>query len=234
MSFGLDPALHEFYADRSSDAAALCGLALASSGAVAQGRSLLWVRHAMLDHEQGAPYAPGVDSCGIASSSMILVRLREEVGVLQAAFEGARCTGLGAVVVELWGEARAYDLTASRRLAMAARKSGVPVLMARVAATPAPSAAETRWRVRAMPSRALAANAPGNPAFAMTLLRARNGQEGQHLHLEWDRDARTLVTLPAGGSDGPVIRPAAVSGALGPVSFDRPGAAREHAWRKAG
>eukprot|EP01035_Chromulina_nebulosa_P064639 gene64639-88434_t len=58
------------------------------------------------------------------------------------------------------------------------------MLLLRVAASPAASAAATRWLVQAAPSRPLAANAPGPPAFTVTLLRHRGGAAGNTWHLE--------------------------------------------------
>ena len=65
-------------------------------------------------------------------------------------------------------------------------------LMLRAGASPAPSAAQTRWQVRALPSRALAANAPGRPAFAVTLLRHRGGVVEREWRVEWDRDRKSF------------------------------------------
>jgi len=217
-------ALHEFYAGRNDDGAALSGLALAAAGIECPTRPLLWVRQDMLDRETGTPCSTGLEAHGFASSRLILVRVRDTLGAIQAGLEGARTAGLAMVLVELWGEGKAYDLTASRRFSLAAKTSGASVLVLRVAAHPAPSAAETRWLTRAAPSQALAARAPGNPAFEITLLRARNGQEGLRYCLEWDRDTRKFISraLPAAG--GALIRPAPLSGALAPVPFDRQGA----------
>ncbi len=82
------------------------------------------------------------------------------------------------------------DLTASRRLLLAAKQSGVSLLLLRVDAMPMASAAETRWQVTAAPSRALAANAPGAPCFDVKLLRCRSRPAGQSWRLEWDRDRK--------------------------------------------
>jgi protein ImuA len=202
-------------------------------------RAALWVRQAFLDREFGAPSPAGLMELGLDPGRITLVSAADAAAVLQAGLEGARCAALGAVVVELWGEPAALDLTANRRLALAARASGVSVLMPRVAARPRPSAAETRWEVRSAPSRALPANAPGNPAFDITLLRSRIGLEGRRYHLEWDRDARTLVAYaPAAGhpaSDAPV-RPAGgppLSGAVVALPVDRTGEPRPQPLRRA-
>jgi len=215
-------ALHEFYAARVADAAALTGCALAVGHGLAQGRSCLWVRQEAFDWEAGQPHAPGLCEWGLDPARLLILRVKDVTAALQAGLEGARCAGLGAVFIELWGEAPAYDLTASRRLALAARASGVPLLLTRIAAKARPSAAETRWELRALPSRALAAQAPGLPAFELTLLRARNGREGQHDHLEWDRDVRQFLSRTA--TDTRPAEPALPSlpGAVVSVSFDRP------------
>ena len=225
-------ATHEFYAVRQPDAAAMSACALALAYGLAQGRHLLFVRHDALNGESGALHASGISELGLDPAAMILLRARDALSALQAALEGARCAALGAVIVEFWGEAKLYDLAASRRLFLAAKASGVPVFLLRSAARPVPSAAETRWQIRAAPSRMLAARAPGNPRFALALLRARSRQEGLSLHLEWDRDARTFRICETGaraafnaspGSNDP----APLSGRVVPVSFHRQGAAHD-------
>jgi len=224
-------ALHEIYAGRNDDGVALCGLGLAS--AAIAGAPVLWVRQGMYDREAGTPCSTGLEAHGFTPSRLILVRTRDMLATIQAGLEGARTIGLAMVMIELWGEGKIYDLTASRRLALAAKASGTTVLVSRVAAAPVPSAADTRWQARAVPSRALAANAPGLPAFEITLLRARNGQEGLCYCLEWDRDARRLISrsLPAAGDA--LSRPTPLSGAPVSVSFDRQGAKASPVWRRA-
>lgn len=206
---------HELYAARTPDAAAMSGLALVLIQRTAP-QAILWVRQTMIDCEAGCPYPPGLAELGIDPGRLILVRAPDSVSALQAGLEGARCPALGAVLIELWGEAKAFDLTASRRLVLAARKSGVPLLLTRVAARPQPSAAASRWQVAAAPSRPRAANAPGSPAFALTLLRGRDRSEGARHHLEWDRDARSFAPL--------ATRRETLSRALAAVSLDRTGA----------
>ncbi len=206
-------ALHEVFAGKQADVAAAAGfialLALRSAGGGAARRQILWVRQDFLDGQTGQLHPPGLAALGLDPALIVLVRARDVLGVLRAAAEVAGSTGFGAVVVELWGESPLLDLTASRRLSLAAEKAGVPVLMLRVAAIPAPSAAASRWLLAGLPSRPLAANAPGPPAFAATLLRHRGGAASNTWHLEWnheqgcfqDRDApalpRAVVPLPA-------------------------------------
>jgi protein ImuA len=186
------------------------------------------------------PHPAGLAELGFDPAHLLLIRARDAPSALQAGLEGARCAALGAVIIELRGETRAYDLTASRRLALAARASGVRVFMVRSAATPMPSAAETRWLARAAPSRALAARAPGNrapghPAFHLVLLRARNGQEGLQHHLEWNRDAQRLESGLSASADAPAAcqpdggASAPLSRRVVAVPVHRPDTARDEA-----
>lgn len=220
-------ALHEFYAAAEADGAGLSALAVMLAWRPQAG-PVLWVRHGALAGETGEPYPPGIVELGLDPARLLLLRARDVTAALQAALEGARCAALAAVIVEMRGEARAYDLTASRRLVLAARGSGVPVFLLRSAAAVVASAAETRWRMRTAPSRALAANAPGYPAFHLTLLRTRRGQEGQQHHLEWNSDAQgldsRLVTAgPERGRPSDTGPGAPLSRPVVSLSFNRPG-----------
>lgn len=184
-------ALQEFFAATEADAASATGLALVLAGGLPF-RPILWVRQGFVSRECGTAYPSGVKEFGVDPGRIILVQVRDVAAVLQAGLEGARCAALAGVVIELWGEAKALDLTASRRLLLAAKASGTAVLMTRVAAQPCVSAAETRWQVRSASSRALAANAPGNPAVRLDLLRHRGGAPLGTWHLEWNRDTRSF------------------------------------------
>lgn len=209
-------ALHEFYAATEADAAAMTGVVLALAAGWSL-RPLLWARQDFLEREWGTPFPPGQVEFGLDPGRLIFVRARTTQSILQAGLEGARCGALGAVFIELWGEASALDLTASRRLALAAQASGTPVLMGRVAAQPCPSAAETRWSVRAAPSRALAANAPGPPAVRLDLLRHRGGLSHATWDWEWNRDTGRFEERTA----GPIpLERSALFGTLAAISFD--------------
>lgn len=224
-------ALHEFYASTEADGVSLSALAMMLGGA-GRKQSKLWVRHEALASETGAPYPAGLAELGFDPACVLLVRERDVSSALQAGLEGARCAALGAVIIEIRGEARPYDLTASRRLALAAKTSGVPVFLLRTGAKAVASAAETRWLARAAPSQALAARAPGHPSFHLTLLRARNGQEGAQHHLEWNRDGHCLENSLANRDAGYARQPESDRGTPLPrsvvsVSFDGSGTASE-------
>ncbi len=202
ISFGVDAlddplsggltrgALHEVFAAGEADSPAATGFVAAMAIRAAGTRPIVWVRQDFADAECGRLYPPGLAELGLEPAQLVLVRARDGLGVLKAGAEAARCPALGVVLIEPWGEHRLMDLTASRRLALAAACSGTPTFLLRIAAEPAPSAADTRWRVRTLPSQALEANAPGHPAFALRLVRHRGGLGEREWCVEWNRDKR--------------------------------------------
>ncbi|WP_245454175.1 ImuA family protein [Aquabacter cavernae] len=189
--------LHEVHAAAGADIPAASGFALAlalraSVRHANMAQPILWVRQDMLDSETGALHAPGVAGLGLDPAQIILVRVRDAEQALRAAGDAARCPALGAVLLEPWGEPKALDLTATRRLALRARESGVTMLLLRMTDRPMASVALTRWQVRPLVSAPLAAGAPGAPAFAATLLRHRGGLQGRTWKLEWDHESRSF------------------------------------------
>ena len=104
------------------------------------------------------------------------------------------------VRVEVRGRAPRLDLTASRRLTLAAERSGTTVLLIRGGTAPMSSAAHSRWEVASASSIPLAANAPGHPVFDLKLLRQRGGPDGLHVQLEWNREQAVFRTPLSGGA----------------------------------
>ena len=206
-------ALHEVYAASAADAAAADGFALALA-LRASTRPLVWIVEGRRRNEAGSPYATGLKAWGLAPADVLLVRVRDAPALLAAAEEALRSGAAGAVVMSGWGEHRAHDLTASRRLSLAASEGGTVAVLARAAAQPRPSAAETRWRVHAAPSTRLEAvdddRAPGRPAFHVALTRSRGGFRPRQWIMEWDREQRSFVEPQTPGDlvSLPVGRPA--------------------------
>lgn len=222
--------LHEVFAPGSADAAAAAGFALGLAMRAAQGRPILWARQDFLDGEAGWLSGTGLSAFGLDPGALVTVRARDATSVLRALAEGGRCPALGAAIGETWGDPPVIDLTATRRLSLAARGSGVTLILLRLGASPASSAAETRWEARAAPSLPLEANAPGPPAFAATLLRHRAGTPGRTWILEWDRDRRTFREIASQRSlaAAPLPRPVAA------LPAGRPDRAGEGEFRRAG
>ncbi len=188
-------ALHEIFAKKRNDAgsAAIFATVWAIRTVIQQpedAQALLWLRSAEAERQSGRIYAPGFVEYGGDPETLLLACARNDIALLRAAADAVRCTGLGAVIIECRGNIPLLDLTASRKLALAVRDSGVTAFLLRIDAQPGPSAAHTRWAVRPAPSVPLAANAPGPPVFEAELLRQRAGPAGKIWQMEWDRDRR--------------------------------------------
>ncbi len=210
--------LHEIYAS-TVDAAAATGFALAlASERMGQCRkrnaAILWARHEALHSEAGYIYPPGLVEFGLSPAAITLVRLPHVQSLLQAGLDAARCRALAAILVEFQGDTRAYDLVASRKLALAAKNSGVALFIVRHGGRVLATAAETRWHIRSARSQPRSANAPGAPAFEATLLRQRSGgvpgqNSGQTWCVEWNRDATAFETRKNRQHITPLSRPLA-------------------------
>lgn len=186
--------LHELFAIDAADASSATGFA--GMLAIRLGGGILWLRELRAER-QGVLHAAGMMQIGIDPGRLIVGLLPDAVAVLRAAADAVRCDGVGVAVIELHRNPAALDLTASRRLALAAEQSGVPVLLLRIEGAPGPSAAETRWTVRSAASRPLAANAPGHPTLDIALLRQRGRAADGGWQVEWNRDSAIFRTADA-------------------------------------
>ena len=188
-------AVHEVFSEGRQSAAAT-GFIAGLAGRVTARRPLVWVRQDFAEIESGALSMSGFSELGFDPRCVVTVRAADVDAALRTAADALACDALGAVVLELWGEARQLDLVASRKLTLAAQASGVTGLLLRVAAEPAPSTAETRWIVRAAHSPpAPAASAWGAPVFDAQLVRNRHGPVGRWI-MEWKCD-ECLFEKPA-------------------------------------
>src|SRR5207302_8156184 len=139
-------------------------------------RPLLWVQDRMAILESGRIHPPG-----LPYQNLIHVEARDAREALWAMEEGVRCAALSCVIGEIWGDPRALDFTATRRLAVAAERSRVPCWLVRLGGTANLSGARMRWRIASAPSllNPLDPRAPGAPAWDAELFRARHSPPGQ-------------------------------------------------------
>lgn len=137
-------------------------------------------------------YGPGLHAAGIDPSRLLLVESRQDAESLWALEEAARSGAVPLVI----GEIDALDLTASRRLQLAAEDKNCTILLLRRSRLMGrsdkhrqPSAATTRWLITPQPSTShvsmpsasrtadAAATRPGLglPCWHLHLWRQRNG-----------------------------------------------------------
>ena len=194
-------AVHEVFSEGHQSAAAT-GFIAGLAGRLTRRRPLVWVRQDFSELESGALSMSGLCELGLDPRLLVTVRAADADAALRTAADALACDALGAVVLEVWGEARQLDLVASRKLNLAAQASGVTALLLRVAATPQPSTAETRWIVRAAHSPPASPSMPaalgigwGAPVFDAQLVRNRHGPVGRWI-MEWKCD-ECLFSEPA-------------------------------------
>jgi protein ImuA len=135
--------------------------------------------------EFGAPYGHGLAQLGLDVGRLILVDAASDREALWAIEETLRSEAAPAVVAGV--VEKSLDLTASRRLNLAAAAHATPLLLLRAAGT-ATSAAATRWRVAAAPAGRDRFGAFAEERWHVMLERCRNGRPGQWL-IEWNHVA---------------------------------------------
>jgi protein ImuA len=156
-------------------------------------------------------YAPGLAQVGLPPSRLLAVEASTDTEVLALMEEGLRHSSLACVI----GEVEHLSLVASRRLQLAAEKSGVSACVARLPprstdarnAKSEPIAAVSRWRVTVLPSTPEAIAESGRARWQLELFHSRMGATGQwiveapdaqgHLHLSsalGDEFAQAAVT----------------------------------------
>jgi protein ImuA len=167
-----NPTLSELFAAHPRDGG-WAGFLLAQVGA---DKPLLWVQERMAILESGRVHPPG-----LPAQDFIHVEARDARDALWAMEEGVRCSCLSAVIGELWGDPRALDFTATRRLAVASERSSTPCWLVRLGGHANLSGARMRWRIASAPSLLdeLDPRAPGTPAWDAELFRARGLPTGR-------------------------------------------------------
>jgi protein ImuA len=150
-------------------------------------------------------FAPSLAQVGLPPERVIFAEAGDEAGVLASMEEGLRHPGLAGVV----GEVAKLSMTASRRLQLAAEKSGAMCIAIRrwrrvadAADLGQPTAALTRWRVSALPSSPLPVPGVGRPRWFLELLRCRAG-DAFDIELE-ACDAKGHLRVPAPLAHRPV------------------------------
>lgn len=204
--------LHEIFSVRSDDvASALAFAVMLTLRLVDSGQPMLWIAEERIRLLGGRLYPSGLAALGGNPDSMVLVETRNAKDALRASADALRSAATAAVILSVHGNAPTVDLTATRRLMLAASQSGVLALLLRNNTEPAPSAAYSRWHIASAPSQPLAAKAPGFPTFDVALTRHRGGIAPFAMRLEWNHETRSFRDSPLSGG----LSAAVASGAAG-------------------
>jgi protein ImuA len=205
-------ALHEIAPGGAGDGAAACGFALALAARLRAmapaGRSaIIWIVEDFAAIEGGAPYGPGLALHGVDPAGLILVHTASAKDSLWAMEEALKCRTVAAVIGEIWGLEKIYDLTAARRLALAAQSGGAAALMLAAGmaggADRLASCAHTRFEVFARKGGAAKGSSkgaskgallpglplPGLACWSIRIVKARGGIEsGVSIAILWDHE----------------------------------------------
>lgn len=187
-------ALHEVCAENPAAYISATGFALALAARAARTQSVIWIEEEAAEHEYGGLYPPGLSSFGLNPQRLLLIRCPGAQDVLKAANDGLHIRQgdrgshlIAAIVASVTGKAKCLDLTASRRLLLAAQTAHVPVILLSSHRMAMQSAAVSRWAIAAAPSRSSGARAPGRPSYSATLERNRHGTCGRWT-MEWNNE----------------------------------------------
>ena len=172
---------------RAAGAAAgfICALALRAAAA-RPGAGVVWIAEDMAAREIGLPYGKGLEARGFDLARLVFVKTRSPRETLWAMEEALKSRAV-AIVAESWIAPRAYDLTASRRLLLTARRGGGLglLLLPRASGEAArlTTAAPLRFEVAASPPLAItppgqATPLPGPMGWRLRIVKARAGLLG--------------------------------------------------------
>jgi protein ImuA len=197
-------ALHEIGPAAPLHGGAAAGFAMALvARALRGGSQAVWIQPDFNITEAGALYGPGLDLMGLPTERLVILRVPRPRDVLWAMEEALKCRAAGAVVAELASEAA--DLTATRRLSLAAREGGGLglILHPGIAAgsqpfcsqplCSQPSTATTRWEVASARGARDRFGGLGPTTFALSLVKNRRGRTGQW-RLSWDHHECAFAT----------------------------------------
>jgi protein ImuA len=187
--------LHELTPAGPTHHGAVLGFALALAAlSPPQEGAIVFVQQDFAALEGAALYGLGGAPFGIDPEPFVLVRTATPKDALWAMEEALKTRGIAAVIGELAERGETADLTATRRLSLAAQKGGSLALLLRQYPWGEPSAAATRWQIAGHSGATDEFGGLGATAFSLALTKNRRGPCGTWV-LQWDCNAKRF--LPA-------------------------------------
>lgn len=197
-------ALHEVGAEDYRDMGAATGFLAALAARFTENGSglVLWCQSAQSPFDIGALYGPGLAAFGLDPARLVLALPGSATDCLWAMEEALRSGAFAAVIGEVDGRAAALDLTATRRLQLAAEEKGTPVFLFTGHDGGAASVAVTRWRISARPGEIIPytdefGGLAGAPCWHVALTRARGGVPGAW-NVAWHAGDKGFALADAG------------------------------------
>lgn len=179
--------LHEIVASGREEDAAANGFVAGLLGKLPKNSGLVWIT------KKRSVFPPGLTMFGIEPDRVVFAELNKERDALWAAEEALRSKAVSAVVADIAN----IDLTASRRLQLAAEHSGAGAFLLRInPKSISSSACVSRWQVKHAASVAPdGLPGVGFPRWDVELLKVRNGRSGQFT-LEWRGASFVEIVAP--------------------------------------
>jgi len=175
LAFG---ALHEIAPSAPIHLAAASGFALSiAARARKKSKSILLILPDFAGYEAGYFYGAGLDLFGLLAARLLILRVPRARDALFAMEEALKCRALSCVISEFAGDGP--DLTATRRLSLAARDHDGLGIVVRHCTSNIPSAAATRWAVAATSGPRDRFGGLGKTAFHLSLIKNRRGPCGE-------------------------------------------------------
>ena len=105
-------AMHEVFSEGRQSGTAT-GLVAGFAGRLSPRRPLVWVRQDFCEIELGALSMSGLSELGLDPRLVVSVRASDVHTALRSTADALACDAVGTVVLEVWGEARQFDLVAA-------------------------------------------------------------------------------------------------------------------------
>ncbi len=184
--------LHDLAPSRYGDTPATLGFALSLAirrlNVDRRNRPILWCRSATECREHGKLYGHGAETLGLPREKLLVLILKKQVSLFWTMEEALKSGCFSSVITD--AASQQTDLTITRRLSLSAgegRSSGLLVFNRNHDMA---TASSSRWKVAASPSPrpVYEPQAPGYPAWDITLSRIRGGRPG-HWTLLWHPQA---------------------------------------------
>lgn len=175
--------LHDLAPVRYGDTPATLGFALSLAiqrlNVDRRARPILWCRSAIECQEHGKLYGHGAESLGLPREKLLVLVLKKQTSLFWTMEEALKSGCFSSVISD--AASQHTDLTITRRLSLSAGEGHSSALLVFNRNHDSETSSASRWKVAATPSPPppLEPQAPGHPAWAVTLSRIRGGRPGQ-------------------------------------------------------